>query len=196
MSSRRPEDTRIAILDAARALYETEGYHRVGLEAVARRAGVSRQAIYLHFDSKAALLTALHLRVNELDVAPAMQPVWDSPDAGSGLDAFVAATATAVPKFLSIFHALETAVREEEEVEATWHPPREGRYADCLRMATWLHDEGLLAPGMRARQAADILFGMASTWLYDALVVTCGWSPRKWTTWTRSTVRNALLADP
>ena len=59
MSSRVAADTRTTILDAARALFEAEPYTSVGMEAVAKRAGVSRQAIYLHFASKADLLTAL-----------------------------------------------------------------------------------------------------------------------------------------
>ena len=52
-------ETRTQILEAARAMFEELGYHGAGLEAVAKMAGVSRQAIYLHFPSKAELLTAL-----------------------------------------------------------------------------------------------------------------------------------------
>jgi hypothetical protein len=48
MSSTRSQDTRTAIIDAARGLFEARGYFGVGLEEVAKKAGVSRQAIYLH----------------------------------------------------------------------------------------------------------------------------------------------------
>ena len=58
VSSSRATNTRAAILDAARAMFEEKGYFAVGLEAVAARAGISRQAIYLHFESKADLLRA------------------------------------------------------------------------------------------------------------------------------------------
>ena len=67
MSSRRSQ-TRTQILDAARVLFEEHGYHGAGLEAVAKKAGVSRQAIYLHFPSKSELLTALHLHIFDTDV--------------------------------------------------------------------------------------------------------------------------------
>ncbi|MDQ3663356.1 MAG: TetR/AcrR family transcriptional regulator, partial [Actinomycetota bacterium] len=60
MSSGGRPQTRARILEAARAMFEEFGYHDAGLGAVAKRAGVSRQAIYLHFPSKAELLTALH----------------------------------------------------------------------------------------------------------------------------------------
>ena len=70
MSSSRRAQTRIQILEAARAIFEELGYYGAGLEAVAKKAGVSRQAIYLHFPSKAELLTALHLHIFDTDVVP------------------------------------------------------------------------------------------------------------------------------
>jgi AcrR family transcriptional regulator len=194
VSSRKSEETKTAILDAARQLFELEGYHAVGLEAVARKAGVSRQAIYLHFDSKAALLEALHHRVNKQHVEPAMQRVWKCPDAISALDVFVAASATAIPRFIGIFNALEAAARVDPDAAATWQPPREGRYADCVRMAEWLERDGALANGMNIRSAADVLFTLASVPAYESLVMICGWSPRRWTSWTRQTLRTALIA--
>ena len=53
-------------------MFEELGYYGAGLEAVAKKAGVSRQAIYLHFPYKAELLTGLHLHVFATDVAPAI----------------------------------------------------------------------------------------------------------------------------
>jgi AcrR family transcriptional regulator len=194
VSSRNPAETKNAILDAARRLFEVEAYHAVGLEAVAKQAGVSRQAIYLHFDSKADLLEALHHRINEQDVHPAMQRVWRSPDAGAALDAFVGATAVVAPKILGIFNALEAAARIEPVAEETWGRPREGRFADCLRMAKWLDREDELAADVNPRHAADVLFTMASIRAYESLVAGCGWSSRRWTTWTRQSLRTLLLA--
>lgn len=194
MSSRKSSDTKTAILDAARQLFEVEEYHAVGLEAVANKAGVSRQAIYLHFDSKADLLTALHERINAQDVEPLMRKVWARPDALSALDTFVSSSAQASPKIIGIFNALNSAARLEAVAEATFEPPREGRYADCLRMARWLERDGVLADGMTAREAADVIFTLASIPAYEMLVVIRGWSLRRWTTWLRRILRTTLLA--
>ena len=194
MSSRSAAETRTAILDAARALFEAEPYSAVGLEAVAKKAGVSRQAIYLHFASKADLLTALHQRINELDVEPAMSKVWKCADALRGLDTFVRSSAQATPKILGIFNALNAAARVEPVAEATFEPPREGRYADCERMAGWLADDDVLADGVNVSEAADVLFTVVSVPAYEMFVIIRGWSPRRWTTWTRATLRARLLA--
>lgn len=193
MSSARSGETRAAILDAARVLFEADGYHSVGLEAVARMAGVSRQAIYLHFSSKADLVTALHQRINEQDVAPAMARVWSRRSARTGLDAFVAASAEAIPRILNIADALAPP-RQDDDLTETWEAPREGRYADCLRMGEWLERDGVLAAGVTARDAADVLWMMVSMPSYALLVVQRGWTPQRWTRWVRNALHHALLA--
>lgn len=50
------------ILDAAADLFVHYGYDKTTVNDIARRAGVSKGAIYLHFDSKDALLEALIIR--------------------------------------------------------------------------------------------------------------------------------------
>ena len=92
MSSGGRPQTRIQILEAARAMFEELGYYGAGLGAVAKKAGVSRQAIYLHFPSKAELLTALHLHIFATDVVPALErhPITDAMTALDVLDATIA----------------------------------------------------------------------------------------------------------
>lgn len=46
------------ILEAAASLLSARGFHGVGMGEVARAAGVSRQALYLHFASKSELFVA------------------------------------------------------------------------------------------------------------------------------------------
>jgi len=58
MAERRG-DTRVRLLEVARALWVEEGAARVSLREVARRAKVSPAAVYRHFASKEALLSAV-----------------------------------------------------------------------------------------------------------------------------------------
>src|SRR5262252_4183478 len=48
-----------AILDAAAALFETEGLNGVSLNAVARRAGIAKSNLYRYFESREAMFLAL-----------------------------------------------------------------------------------------------------------------------------------------
>ena len=195
VSSSRATNTRAAILDAARAMFEEKGYFAVGLEAVAAQAGISRQAIYLHFESKADLLRALHERVNVQDVAPAIEKVWAAETADAALDAWVDATAEAVPKFIGIANMLNAARRSDPDAAATWDAPAEGHYADCLRLATRLKQEKKLLARMTVAEAADILWMQTSIWAYESLVVDRAWPIARWVRWQKRTLRTLLFAD-
>ena len=46
------EQTRNSILDAALTLFDEQGYTQTTLSSVARQAGVTRGAIYWHFENK------------------------------------------------------------------------------------------------------------------------------------------------
>jgi AcrR family transcriptional regulator len=77
--SEATERTRDAILAAAHECLSAVGLKKTSVEEVARRAGVSRGTVYLHFTDKTALLSAVLLRngqelrdrlARELDQAP------------------------------------------------------------------------------------------------------------------------------
>ncbi|HTK62700.1 MAG TPA: TetR/AcrR family transcriptional regulator [Pseudonocardia sp.] len=62
MSTRdeRADATREALLRVARELFGTHGYAGVGTELIVERAGVTRGALYHHFDGKRELLRAVY----------------------------------------------------------------------------------------------------------------------------------------
>jgi AcrR family transcriptional regulator len=72
--------TRSAILDAALLVFAERGVHAAQLEEVARRAGVTRGALYHHFDGKPALL----LSVLAERWSSTMEPVLEPLRAGGG----------------------------------------------------------------------------------------------------------------
>jgi AcrR family transcriptional regulator len=177
-------------------LFEEHGYFAVGLEAVAAAAGISRQAIYLHFESKADLLRALHERVNERDIAPAFEKVWAADTAEAALDAWIDATAEAIPKFIGLANTLNAARRSDREAEETWQAPADGQYAQCVRLAARLKQEKKLAPRMTVADAADILWCQTSIWAFESLVVDRAWPIPRWVRWQKRTLRAVLFADP
>jgi AcrR family transcriptional regulator len=79
----RSEATRGALIEAARGLFAERGYAAVGTEEIVRRAGVTRGALYHHFDGKRDLFEAVYERLEaelaERIAAGALAANADSP---------------------------------------------------------------------------------------------------------------------
>jgi AcrR family transcriptional regulator len=84
------ERTRSAIVRAGRECLISEGYHRLGLEAVADRAGVTRVTIYRKFGSRLGLLEAIAEDLAARSgIVPAMGRVAATGDAASAFRVLV-----------------------------------------------------------------------------------------------------------
>ena len=72
------------IIDAARCVFHECGVSRTSLEKIARVAGVTRGAVYWHFENKAELFFAM--REDSLAVLDEVDAYLDSPDLPNPLD--------------------------------------------------------------------------------------------------------------
>ncbi|NTX02956.1 MULTISPECIES: TetR/AcrR family transcriptional regulator [unclassified Myxococcus] len=62
-------DPRIAILKAAGEVFARFGFKKASVEDIAKRAGVGKGSIYLHFESKEALFEAIVRQSHEMSLA-------------------------------------------------------------------------------------------------------------------------------
>ena len=69
IEKRTADETRRVILEAAYELFYRHGFARVGLDAIAARAGVTKRTLYYHFRSKDDLLAAALESHSELALA-------------------------------------------------------------------------------------------------------------------------------
>jgi AcrR family transcriptional regulator len=63
--TREANSTRERILDAALELFVAQGYDGTSLRQIAEQLGVTKAALYYHFESKEDILRALHMRLHE-----------------------------------------------------------------------------------------------------------------------------------
>ena len=173
-------------------MFEEVGYYGAGLGAVAKKAGVSRQAIYLHFPSKVELLTALHLHIFATDVAPALErhPITEGMTALDALDAMIAVDVEVMSKVWRIHEALTVARRQHPEVDQTLRPREKERYDELLGLGHRLEREGGLPPGIGVGRFADMMWGLVNVGTYYNLVIERDWSPEQYREWVRATLRS------
>jgi len=191
MSSGGRPETRTQILEAARAMFEERGYYGASLEAVAKTAGVSRQAIYLHFPSKVELLAALHLYIFATDVVPALErhPITEAMTALDALDAMIAADVEVIAKVWRIHDALAMARWQHPEVEETLRPREEERYGELIERGRRLERADALPPTIGVGTFADMLWGLMNAGTYRSLVIERGWSLDEYRRWVCTTIR-------
>lgn len=80
---RRPRgEMRELILDAALELFNEQGYEKTSLRQIAERVGVTKAALYYHFERKEEILFELHLRLHALgsDILDRLAELGDERD--------------------------------------------------------------------------------------------------------------------
>lgn len=91
----RSASTRAALVEAARPLFAERGYAGVGTEEIVRAAGVTRGALYHHFDGKRDLFEAVYAQL-EAELAQRIAAGALAANAEAPLDAMKAGVAMAL----------------------------------------------------------------------------------------------------
>jgi AcrR family transcriptional regulator len=180
VSRQRPQpvadvDTKARILDAVWRLVTRRGRADLTMGDIARAVGLSRQAVYLHFPNRAALLVAAvrHFDEQHGDVAArerrrALPPV-------ESFEAGIRAWLAYLPQVLSVAGALEAAAMVGDEGADAWHDRmrylREGQRYYVARLA----EHGLLADGWTVDEALDWMWARTHPSVWRHLVVEQGW---------------------
>jgi len=140
-------ETRKKILEATRKLVEKSQGKAVRLKDIAQKAGVSRQAIYLHFGSRVGLMVATVQYVDETEGF--FERTRDVRTAESGLvalDRFVAFWADYSPRVLSLAKVLLATRDVDPAAAAAWDDRMNGLWNICHTLTKWVEQDGLLAP--------------------------------------------------
>jgi AcrR family transcriptional regulator len=176
----RSRRSRAALLDATRELITEGGFDALTMAAIAERAGVSRRSVYLHFTTRAELVTALFGRLNETEeIGASLQRVWDSPDAVTALAEWGRHLARIHPKILPVMQAAERARQVDPDAADLWRTGQRRWLTGARRLADWLAREDRLAEPWTPATAADMIWSLMSPDLLNRLMHERRWSPRR-----------------
>ena len=195
MSSDRP-GTRIRILKAALYLLEVSQGTGVRMSDIAKRAGISRQALYLHFSTRAELLIATTYYLDELKGSEERLAASRAAQTGiERLDAFIDAWGGYIPEIYGIAKALLAMKDTDEAAAKAWNERMQDMREGCEAAIGALNDDNRLLPAHSPDQATDILWTMLSVRNWEQLTIECGWPQKKYIETLKSLARQLFVAE-
>ena len=158
----RRDETRGRIVDAAYQRFYQGGFARVGVDAIADAAGITKRTLYQHFESKDALIAAVMDAQHELMLARIR--AW-SDGAGGNLREVVGALFGGLQQWATKpgWRGSGFTRAAIEFSDSPGHPARRAAHRHKLavedELRRVLHDAGLEAPAALARQLMVLIEG-------------------------------------
>jgi len=194
MSSGDPE-TRKRILENTWRLMEKRKGQNVLISEVAREAGVSRQAVYLHFGSRAGLLIATVRYADEVNrLNERIQGMNIAANGVEVLEAFIEFWGNYIPEIYGLAKAL-VAVRDvDKDAAVAWDDRMQVLYQGCRSTIDCLVRDQSLAPEWDPHQATDILWSMISISVWENLTLERGWSSDEYISRMKVTLKRLFIS--
>jgi AcrR family transcriptional regulator len=177
MSRRDRAATHEALLAAGRSLMARHGYAAVTLAQVAKAAGVSRQAVYLHFGSRANFLTEIADYIwRQAELPDPHELVRSAASAHEALHRLIELRARS-SELLGPYHHIPTAADSSDaEVAEAYTRRQRARLAVFVAVAKRMKSEGVLRGGVSVNAAAELMWSVLSVPVWRYLADMQGWS--------------------
>ena len=161
--SRENPSTRERILNAAWKLLDSNPGTAARMSDIAKAAGVSRQALYLHFP-------------NQDEVFGVQDMLSASRAATSGEDrlaAFVTAWGNYIPKIFGVAKTLMVMSETDADAAGAWHERMADMREGCAAAVAALARDGVLIK--EQKDANDLLWTLLSIPTWEQLTRLCDW---------------------
>lgn len=198
--ARQARETRRQIVEAAALLFVRQGYSATSISAIAKEAGVAVPTVYASLRSKANILRAvveLTVRGDDEAAPLASRAAWQEMERQHSpreqLALFAHLHRQICDREAAVFAQLEAAAGTDAEATRLLAEHDQVRYETQRRLARRLHRRKQLKPGLAAREAADIIWTLASERTYLALVRDRGWKAENYERWVAEQLVAALL---
>jgi AcrR family transcriptional regulator len=187
-------NTRERILRATLRLMVQRRGLGVRVEDIARAAGVSRQAVYLHFGSRTELLVATARYLDErLQLPTRLQQVFHAKGGAEGIDAYTAFWAGYIPEIYGLAKALLIMRDTDEAAAAAWADRMAALHQGCRMVIQCLQEEGTLAAEWTVEAAADFFWAALAIETWEHLTIERGWTQDEYLERMQRIIKKALL---
>ena len=190
---------RLAVVQAARELFERDGYRPTTITAIAAHAGVSAESVYKGFGTKAALAKAvfdLALAGDDEPVPvaerPAMQAVRDEPDVRRKIAMFADGLAYRQARSARVQILIRDGRHVDDSLAPVWDKLRDEGLAGMTMLGRHLRQTGQLRAGISLDEVRDVLWNYLAIDHYERLVLSQGWPHERYTRWLTDAITSAL----
>jgi TetR/AcrR family transcriptional regulator, regulator of autoinduction and epiphytic fitness len=198
-SQARTRLARRAVVEAARTLFLERGYAATTIDAISEDSDVPSATVYRLFSSKLGILKALL----DTSIAGDDQPraVQERPDVASLfterdphqlLAAFAGITSAINQRTNDVYRVLVSAAGSDPAGAELLGELRQQRDRGQGQIARSLARARALKPGLRERDAADLIHALMSPEVYRLLVGDRGWTPERYQQWLETTLTQQL----
>jgi len=156
---------------------EQQNAQDVHMKDIAKAAGVSRQAVYLHFASRAELLVATTIYMEEALNFEGRVQRWQEATSGVELlDSFVEFWGSILPDIYGVAKALIAVYDTDTAAAEAWNGRLGAIRQACHTSIKALAADGMLDDGWTIDTATDLFATILSVEQWEKLTGQCGWS--------------------
>ncbi len=189
-------DTRTRILVATIEMLEKQVGRGGRMGDIAAAAGISRQAVYLHFASRAELLEATtKYRDEVLELDRRLAPSRAATNGVDRLALYIEFWGNYVPEIYGVAKALLLLQDTDEAAAAAWQDRMLAMRDGCRAAIDALHSDGKLAPGWTPKMATDALWTMLLVPNWENLTRECGWSTQQYIRGMQTLATRTFVAE-
>lgn len=170
-------DTKTRILEATWQLMEQRRGQDVSMSEIAKAAGISRQAVYLHFASRTDLMIATTNYVDEVKgLNERLKKFQSATTAIELLETSVDVWGNYIPEIYGLAKALMRTRETDEATAAAWNGSMGCLRDVCQETIEALVGEGILASEWSKKEAIEMFCTLISINNWEQLTIECGWS--------------------
>lgn len=166
----------------------------VRMADIAKQAGISRQALYLHFPTRAELLIATTIYLDEVKgVDGRLAASREAKTGVERLETYIEAWGGYIPEIYGVAKALLAMRDTDDAAAAAWDGRMQAMRQGCEAAVEALKRDGMLLPALTLGQATDILWMLLSVRNWEHLTGDCGWPQARYIKAIKSLARRALV---
>jgi AcrR family transcriptional regulator len=189
------EQTKTRILETTWKVLEKR-IDKNRMSDIATAVGISRQALYLHYPTRAELLIATTKHIDK--VKKVNQRLELSRAAGSGIERlhfFIKAWGGYIPEIHGISVALRNMRENDKAAAEAWDERMQAVRHGCQAAVRAIEKDGKLKSDLSEQVATDILWTLLTVENWEKLVLDCTWSQSEYEVMMIKLAEAGLLKD-